>query len=135
MAEITTQQLAELLIGIARSQQAVVDAIEIAQPGFKMKYFSPVLQSAAKLRNMDYTATLQDLPARVLLQCQSRTGPDLAQVAQDLEAMLAEKKPPIAPTSIPPALARAASQSDAAAPAAPPAVAAPGDAIPFETTK
>ena len=31
MAEITTQQLAELLIGIARSQQAVVDAIDSAQ--------------------------------------------------------------------------------------------------------
>ena len=135
MAEITTQQLAELLIGIARSQQAVVDAIESAQAGFKAKYLSPVLQSVAKLRNMDYTATLQDLPARVLLQCQSRTGPDLAQLVQDLEAMLAEKKAPIGPVTVPPAIARAISQADAAAPVATTAPYAPGDAIPFETTK
>ena len=135
MAEITTQQLAELLIGIARSQQAVVDAIDSAQAGFKMKYFSPVLQSTAKLRNMDYTATLQDLPARVLLQCQSRSGPDLAQVVQELEAMLAEKKPPITPATVPPAIARAISQPDAAAPVAPAAAFAPGDGIPYETTK
>ena len=62
MAEITTQQLAELLIGIARSQQAVIDAIESAQAGFKAKHLSPTLQAAAKLRSMDYVATLQDLP-------------------------------------------------------------------------
>jgi len=135
MAEITTQQLAELLIGIARSQQAVVDAIDSSQAGFKMKYFSSVLHSVTKLRNMDYTATLQDLPARVLLQCQSRSGPDLAQVVQDLEAMLAEKKSPVGPATVPPAIARAISQPDAAAPVAPAAAFTPDDGIPFETTK
>jgi hypothetical protein len=138
MAEITTQQLAELLIGIARSQQAVVDAIESAQAGFKGKHLSPALQSVAKLRSMDYVATLQDLPARVLLQCQGRAGPDLAQVMATLEAMLAEKRAPIAPASVPPAVARAASMKDAAAPEAPPApAAAPAatDGIPFDAAR
>ena len=135
MAEITTQQLAELLVGIARSQQAVVDAIDSAQAGFKMKYFSPALQATAKLRSMDYVATLQDLPARVLLQCQSRSGPELAQIVQELEAMLAEKKAPIGPATVPPAIARAVSQLDAAAPVAAAAAFAADDGIPFETTK
>lgn len=135
MAEITTQQLAELLIGIARSQQAVIDAIESAQAGFKGKHLSPALQSTAKLRNMDYVATLQDLPARVLLQCQGRVGPDLAQLVSVLEAMLAEKRSPIAPASVPPAIARAASQMDAAAPVAPAASPLLTDSIPFEATK
>ena len=135
MAEITTQQLAELLIGVARSQQAVIDAIESAQAGFKAKHLSPALQAAAKLRSMDYVATLQDLPARVLSQCQGRTGPNLTQVVNDLELMLAEKRPAIAPASVPPAIARAASEPDAAAPVAAPAAAITMPVIPFETVK
>jgi hypothetical protein len=135
MAEITTQQLAELLVGVARSQQAVVDAIESAQAGFKSKHLSPTLQSVAKLRSMEYTATLQDLPARVLLQCQGRVGPNLTQIIQDLEAMLAEKRPPIGPATVPPAIARAVSQLDAAAPVAPAPASPPIAGIPYETTK
>ena len=135
MAEITTQQLAELLIGVARSQQAVVDAIESAQAGFKSKHLAPTLQSVAKLRSMDYAATLQDLPARVLLQCQGRVGPNLGQIVQDLEAMLAEKRPAFSSASVPPALARAASQLDAAAPVASAPVLASVAGIPYETTK
>ena len=135
MAEISTQQLAEILIGIARSQQAVVDAIESAQAGFKSKHLSPNLQAAAKLRSMDYVATLQDLPARVLLQCQGRTGPDMPQLIATLEAMLAEKRAPIGPASVPPAIVRATSQKDAAAPEAPPATPLQTDSIPFEAVK
>ena len=135
MAEITTQQLAELLIGVARSQQALIDAIESAQAGFKAKHLSPALQSAAKLRSMDYVATLQDLPARVLSQCQGRTGPNLAQLVQELEGMLAEKRTPIAPASVPPAIARAASEPDAAAPVAAPAAAITMPVVPFESVK
>jgi hypothetical protein len=135
MAEITTQQIAELLIGVARSQQAVIDAIESAQAGFKAKHLSPALQSAAKLRSMDYVATLQDLPARVLSQCQGRTGPNLAQIMQELELMLAEKRPAVAPASVPPAIARAASEPDAAAPLVAPAATVTMPVIPFETEK
>jgi hypothetical protein len=135
MAEITTQQLAELLIGIARSQQAVIDAVESAQAGFKAKHLSPALHAAAKLRSMDYIATLQDLPARVLSQCQGRTGPNLVQIVHELELMLAEKRPAIVPASVPPAIARAASQPDAAAPVAAAAAPVTMPVIPFETVK
>ena len=38
---LTTQQLAELLIGIARSQQAIIDAIESSKAGFKGTYLGP----------------------------------------------------------------------------------------------
>jgi hypothetical protein len=135
MAEITTQQLAELLIGIARSQQAIIDAVESAQAGFKAKHLSPALHAAAKLRSMDYVATLQDLPARVLSQCQGRTGPNLVQIVHELELMLAEKRPAIVPAGVPPAIARAASQPDAAAPVAAAAAPVTMPVIPFETVK
>ncbi len=88
MGNLTTQQVAELLIGIARAQQAIVDSVESAKPGFKMSHLTPVLQSAAKLRNTSHVATLTDLPARILLQCQGRVGPDVALVMRDLEEML-----------------------------------------------
>ena len=45
---VTTQQLAELLIGVARSQQAVIDAIEAQKPGFKATYLAPALDGVAK---------------------------------------------------------------------------------------
>ncbi len=93
MKNLTTQQIAELLVGVARAQQAIVDAVESAKPGFKMTHLAPVLQTAAKLRNTNHVAALADLPARVLLQCQGRTGPDVAQVARDLEEMLAASQP------------------------------------------
>ncbi len=96
MGNLTTQQLAELLVGIARAQQAVIDAVESAKPGFKMTHLSPVLQSAAKLRNTNHVATLTDLPARVLLQCQGRVGPNVAQIAHDLEEMLSARQPAVA---------------------------------------
>jgi hypothetical protein len=135
MAEITTQQLAELLIGIARSQQAVIDAIENGQASFKAKHLSSTLQAAAKVRSMDYVATLQDLPARVLSQCQGRTGPNLAQIVRELELMLAEKRQPIQPAGVPPAIARAASQPDAAAPVAAAAAPLAIPVVPFEPVK
>ena len=77
---ITTQQLAELLIGVARSQQAIIDAIEGMKPGFKGTYLTPALDTAAKLRSTGRPLTLQDYPARVLVQCQGRAGPNLEQI-------------------------------------------------------
>ena len=85
---VTTQQLAELLIGIARSQQAIIDAIDTQKAGFKGTYLSPALDSAAKIRSTNRAPTLQEFPSRVLLQCQSRTGPNPEQVLKDLEALL-----------------------------------------------
>jgi len=97
MANVTTQQLAELLIGIARAQQAVIDAIESQKAGYKLTHLAPVLTTAAKIRNTGHVPTLMDFPARVLLAHQGRNPPDLAQVLRDLEALLSGR--PIAPAA------------------------------------
>jgi hypothetical protein len=88
MANITTQQLAELIIGIARSQQAIVDALESQKAGFKGTHLAPALDNAAKSRVTTRPLTLQELPSRVLLQCMGRAGPNIEQLTRDLEALL-----------------------------------------------
>jgi hypothetical protein len=88
MANLTNQQVAELLIGIARAQQAMIDAIESQRAGYKLTHLAPVLTTAAKIRNTDHVPTLMDFPARVLLAHQGRNPPDVAQVLRDLEALL-----------------------------------------------
>ena len=121
---ITTQQLAELLIGVARSQQAIIDAVEGLKAGFKGTYMSPALDSVAKIRSTGRAVTLQDFPARVLVQCQGRAGPNLEQIVKDLDDLLAGKV--TTPSAIAPATARAAAAAPrTAAPAAPAATAAP----------
>ena len=117
---VTTQQLAELLIGIARSQQAIIEAIESQKAGFKGTYLSPALDSVAKIRSTNRAPSLQEFPARVLSQCQSRVGPNVEQVVRDLEALLSGQV--ATPAAVSPAEARAAA-------AAPPA-AAPASAVP-----
>ena len=112
MATLTTQQLAELLIGIARSQQAVIDAIESQRTGYKLTHLAPVLTTATKIRNTGHVPTLMDFPSRVLLAHQGRNPPEAAQVLRDLEALLSGRPIP------------------AAAPAAPGGVAAPAGGAP-----
>ena len=98
---LTTHQLAEILIGVARSQQALIEAIEGMKAGFKGTYLAPALDSVAKIRATGRPLMLQEFPARVLLQCQGRAGPNVAQIVRDLEALLAG--PPAAPAEVPPA--------------------------------
>ena len=124
---ITTQQLAEILIGVARSQQAIIDAVEGMKAGFKSTYLSPALDTAAKLRSTGRALTLQDYPSRVLVQCQGRAGPNLEQIVKDLDDLLSGKV--VTPSAVAPATARAAAAAPrpavpAAAPAAAPAPAA-----------
>ena len=118
---ITTQQIAELLIGVARSQQAIIDAVESMKAGFKGTYLGPALDSAARIRSTGRALTLQDFPARVLVQCQGRAGPNLEQVVKDLEDLLSGN------VAVPAAAAPAALRAAAAAPrpAQPAAAAAP----------
>ena len=92
MANVTTQQLAELLVGIARAQQAMIDAIESQKAGFKQTHLAPNLTTAARIRNTGHVPTLMDFPARVLLAHQGRNPPDLAQVLRDLEALLGARR-------------------------------------------
>jgi len=88
MANITTQQLAELIIGVARTQQALVEAMESQKAGFKGSHFAPALDNAAKTRVTNRPLTLQEFPSRALLQCMGRAGPNVDQLARDLEALL-----------------------------------------------
>jgi len=69
--QISAQQLAELLLGIARAQAAII----------------PALQNVAHLRDHP-NPTLTDLPSRVLLGTLGRAVPDAAGVVRDLERLL-----------------------------------------------
>jgi hypothetical protein len=103
---VTTRQLAEILIGIARSQQAIIEAIEGLKAGFKGTYLAPALDSVAKIRSIGRPLSLQDFPARVLLQCQGRAGPNVEQIIRDLEELLSGTA--ATPSAVAPATARAA---------------------------
>lgn len=111
MAEVTTQQLAQLLLGIARAQNAIVEALENSKAGFKASHFRPAVEAASRIR-ANRPDSLTDYPARLLLQMIGRTGPDLDAVQRDLEKLLA--LPPVSATATPPVRAPAA-----AAPRAP----------------
>lgn len=87
MANITSQQLAELLIGIARAQQAIVEAVESQRAGFR-GHLASTLQTAARNRSTSHTPTLMDFPSRLLLAHQGRSGPDVEQITRDLEGLL-----------------------------------------------
>jgi len=89
MANLTTHQMAEMLIGIARTHQAVIEAVESLKAGFKTTHLAPALDNAAKIRVTTRPLTLQEFPSRVLLQCLGRAGPNVETIARDLEALLA----------------------------------------------
>ena len=138
-------QLAELLMGIAKAEAAVIDAVERAQPGFRNNHAVPILTTAANVRAA--VPRIQDLPARILLRMQGRSAFDLAQIQQDLEAAFAsdgvspgasaEPGANLSPAAMR-AVARVAGAAPAAAavprPASAPAAAAPaakGDDLDF----
>lgn len=92
---ITVEQLAELMAGIVRAQQAIIDAAESQEPGFKNTHLLPKLTTASNPRLP--TARLIDLPARVLLRSQGRVPMDAETIARDLRvAMAAGAAPPAA---------------------------------------
>ena len=112
---LTTRQLAEILIGIARSQQALIEAIESMKAGFKGTHLAPALDSVARIRSTGRPPSLQEYPARVLLQCQGRAGPNVEQIIRDLEELLSGTA--ATPAAVAPATARAAAASAASTPA------------------
>lgn len=103
MAEVTTQQLAQLLLGIARAQNAIIEALENSKAGFKATHFRSAIESASRIRS-NRPDTLADYPSRLLLQMLGRTGPDIDAVTRDLEALLAVPST-AAPAASPPASA------------------------------
>jgi hypothetical protein len=112
---LTSDQLADLLIGIARAQNALIDAIERAEPGFRSTHAVPVLNVAANMRAGD--PRMIDLPSRVLLRLQGRVAVDPATVKADLERLVSGKA---APAAAPPKFAAALAPKPAAAPAGSP---------------
>ncbi len=79
---ITNEQLAELLAGIARSQQAIIDAIESESGGWRSTHLLPKLNTAANMRIAN--VRLLDLPSRILLRSQARVPMDVATILRDL---------------------------------------------------
>lgn len=121
--EISSQYLADLLIGIAKAQTAVIDAMERANPGFRNTHAVPLLQIAANMRAGD--PRLIDLPARVLLRMQGRVALENAAVVADLER-LAKGGPPVPGDASAATAPRVARSAPAPAPSAAPAAPAAG---------
>lgn len=87
MSNLTTHQLAELLLGVARAQQAIVDAIENSKAGFKSTHFRPMIETASRIRS-NRAETLADFSPRLLLHMLGRNAPAADMVADELEALL-----------------------------------------------
>jgi hypothetical protein len=85
--QISAQQLAELLLGIARAQAGIVQGLENEMAGVRSGRIIPALQNVAHLRDHP-NPTLTDLPVRVLLGTLGRQVPDIAGVVRDLERLL-----------------------------------------------
>lgn len=106
MLEISAQQLAELLIGIARAQAAVVHGVDSAMAGTKTQHIVPALQNAGHLRDHP-EPTLTDLPVRILLTSQGRVPPDPAVIARELERLFSATTAPASASAAPAAPAAA----------------------------
>jgi hypothetical protein len=99
--DLSSDQLADLLIGIARAQNALIEAIERSSPGFRSGHAVPVLNVAANMRAGD--PRMIDLPSRLLLRLQGRVALDPAAVKADLERLLSAKAGGAAPAGAAPA--------------------------------
>src|SRR5437773_997265 len=86
---LTTEHLADMLIGIARAQNAVIDAMERASPGFRNTHALPLITLAANMRAGD--PRMIDLPSRILMRLQGRVALDNAAVKADLERLMSGK--------------------------------------------
>ena len=118
--DLTSDQLADLLIGIARAQNALIDAVERSSPGFRSTHAVPILNVAANMRAGD--PRMIDLPSRILLRLQGRVALDNAAVKADVERLAS------LPSSGAPAAAPAAGAKPAAA-------AGGGDELDFSADK
>jgi hypothetical protein len=109
--EISSQQLAELLLGIARAQAGIIQGLENELAGVRSGRIVPALHNVAHLRDHP-NPTLTDLPVRVLLGTLGRAVPYTASIVRDLDRLFGGQVP-------------AGGAADAAAPA-PAAANAPG---------
>ena len=107
---LSTEQLAELLAGIARSQQAIIDAIESENGGWRNTHLLPKLNTAANMRLA--TPRLLDIPSRILLRSQGRVAMDVATISR----ALAEATGGVASATNPPSVASIPQAASLAAP-------------------
>lgn len=127
---ISTEQMAELLAGIARSQQAIIDAIESESGGWRNTHFLPKITTASNMRLA--VPRIMDVPSRVLLRSQGRVPMDVAQIVRMLEEAMhgAPAAAPAAPAAAAPAAAPAAAAAGAVAATAAVAGAPGGESSP-----
>ena len=89
ISTLSTAQVAELLLGVARSQLAIAEAMESARPGFKATHLRSNVEAAARIK-MNRPETLVDFPSRLLLKMLGRNTPSTTDVVADLQALLAD---------------------------------------------
>ena len=99
MATVTTEHMAELLLGIARAQLAIADAMESAKTGFKSTHLRGAVESAARIK-VNRPVTLADFPSRLLLQMLGRNAPTLEDVTHDLRGIIDAAPAPAAADSL-----------------------------------
>ncbi len=92
---LSTEHLADILIGVARAQNAVIDAMEHASPGFRNTHALPLIALAANMRAGD--PRMIDLPSRILMRLQGRVALDNTAVKADLERLMSGKPAAAAP--------------------------------------
>ena len=83
--EISAQQLAELLLGVARAQAAMIQGLENEMARVRSGRIIPALQDVAHLRDHPQP-TLTDLPVPVLLATLGRQTPDAAGAPQPAQS-------------------------------------------------
>jgi len=83
---LNVEQIAELLAGIARSQQAIVDAIESENGGWRNTHLLPKLNTASNMRLA--TPRLIDIPSRILLRSQGRVPMDVPTIVRVIHEAL-----------------------------------------------
>jgi len=95
---ITNEQLAELLIGVATSEQAIIDAVVLHLGGVEGQRFRdnaviPTLQGYVRSAGGNVPPTLQGLSCRLLLLLQATPVLDAPtiqeEIGQELERMFA----------------------------------------------
>src|SRR6266568_1271581 len=92
---LTTEHLADILIGVARAQNAVIEAMERASPGFRNTHALPLITLAANMRAGD--PRMIDLSSQILMRLQGRVALDNAAVKADLERLMSGKPAAAAP--------------------------------------
>src|SRR5437667_11066370 len=98
---LTTGQLAAILIGVVRAQNALSDALERISPGFHNMHAMPLLNIAGNTRVAE--PRMIDFPARILLRLQGRVALDNAAVKADLERLMSGAPAAAAAPAAPPA--------------------------------